>query len=411
MIGTLLRGSLLRDAFLRNDRPDGDRPDDEASHGPPITSDSGAAMARATPRGRSVSPLFESDRAVLSIEGLVVGDHFDDRSFDAIEAGRTRAEIARETGASIAISEATLDVDAGEVVALTGPRGAGASALLAAIAGRMTIAHGHATLLTPRGPLDPARDEFPPYVVAHATDLALESRRSLRWHVEEAADDAGVPRGERAERVAWALALVGLEGWGDRPAGEADETLRACVSIACAFVASPALVLLDRPFTNVDSPMRERLGDELRELAARTGTAVLVAADTPDEALRLGERVAVMDDGRILQFATPRRLLTAPAHERVREMLARVDRQDVLRAADIMVPEKPGTPRPRPRHAVRIGTGRLRPAIFALATHDTAMTRVVHALDATGLPVLVERGGEIIGTVTPEDVVRTLARR
>ena len=394
-----------------------------ADPSPDPSTEPGASMARGgaeRTKARAQDDVRAAGRAavptrrepILCVSGLALIDRPGPRVLAAIERGRTRAEIRRETGANVVLADVSFDLRAGEIVALTGRDGAGAPAVLQAVAdaaARPGSAKARSTQARSRRAA-PVRVGVGAHELFRLAGCPPLSRwRTLGGHVRLAARH--LRRRDRAEQVGQAITQAGLEGRARRRGHELDGATLARAHLARALASGAKVLLLDRPFSHLEPHLRERLGAELRDAVAMHGLAVVLAAHDVEEALRLGDRVVVMHDGRSVQVATPRRILTRPAGEAVRDLLRGIDRLEVLAAEDAMVPEPTALPRPAPRHGVRIGTGRLRLGTFAVARHDTSLARICAALTETGLPVLVERGAHVVGTVTAEDVVRLLARR
>ena len=242
--------------------------------------------------------------------------------------------------------------------------------------------------------------------------------RTVRDNVAFGMEIAGESRAARYRKVDEQLALVGLEGWADRQVGELSGGMQQRVGLARAFATDAPILLMDEPFSALDPLIREKLQDDLLELQTRLKRTIVFVSHDLDEALKLGNRIAIMEGGRIVQLGTAREIVTRPKTDYVREFVGSIDRQGVLTCADVMTREGAALDRPRPQEAVhlaRSGTldteGReLRRFVFVTAPPETPVARAMAVINRTGLPLLVESDEGIIGTVTAEDVVRALER-
>ncbi|WP_277210814.1 ABC transporter ATP-binding protein [Isoptericola croceus] len=215
-----------------------------------------------------------------------------------------------------AVDGVSLDVAAGEVLALLGPSGCGKSSLLRAVAGLEPVAGGTVTfdgadlagvpvhrrgfgLLFQEGQLFPHRD------VAGNVGYGLADR----------------PRAERAARVAELLSLVGLDGFATRSVAELSGGEKQRVALARALAPRPRLLLLDEPLSALDRGLRERLAVEIRAVLHATRTTAVFVTHDHDEAFTVADRVAVMSAGRLIQVAPPEELWQAPATREVAAFL------------------------------------------------------------------------------------------
>jgi len=208
-----------------------------------------------------------------------------------------------------------LEVPRGRILALLGPSGCGKTTLLRSIAGLEridtgTIRLGDEIVADAHHHVAPERRRvglvfqdwalFPHLTVAGNVGYGISRRR---------------PRADRAERIERALAVVGLAGLGDRNPGTLSGGQQQRVALARAIAPEPALLLLDEPFSNLDAALRVEVRTEIHQLLVSLGiTAVFVTHDQ-EEAFVIGDEVAVMSEGRIVQLATPDVLYTTPATE------------------------------------------------------------------------------------------------
>ncbi|MEO0866456.1 MAG: ATP-binding cassette domain-containing protein, partial [Pseudomonadota bacterium] len=160
--------------------------------------------------------------------------------------------------------------------------------------------------------------------------------RSVRDNVALPLELAGVARADAMQRVDAQLALVGLSDWGDRKVGELSGGMQQRVGLARAFVTEAPILLMDEPFSALDPLIRTKLQDELLELQSRLKRTIIFVSHDLDEAFKLGNRIAIMEGGRIVQCGTPQDIFQNPATDYVAEFVQHMNPLGVLRLRDVM---------------------------------------------------------------------------
>jgi ABC-type Fe3+/spermidine/putrescine transport system ATPase subunit len=218
--------------------------------------------------------------------------------------------VTKRFGPVLAVDGASLSVGRGEVLALVGPSGCGKSTVLRLAAG-LERADGGQVLLDGQV-ADGPRAFTPP----QRRGLGMVFQSYALWPHMSVAQNVGfplsvrrVPAARSRERVAAMLALVGLDGLGERSAATLSGGQAQRVALARALVAEPAVLLLDEPFASLDTDLRAGLRDELRTLQQRLGVSVLLVTHDKADALALAGRVALMREGRIQRVGPPADLL------------------------------------------------------------------------------------------------------
>ncbi|MGK2928311.1 MAG: ABC transporter ATP-binding protein [Acidimicrobiales bacterium] len=202
-----------------------------------------------------------------------------------------------------------LEVAAGSVVALLGPSGCGKTTLLRAIAGLEVpdageVSIGERLVSAPGAQVPPEKRR----IGMVFQDWALFPHLTVAGNVA-----FGLPRAERrGGRVDAALEMVGLAGFGDRAPGTLSGGQQQRVALARALAPEPSVLLLDEPFSNLDTTLRAKVRTEVHELLHRVGITTVFVTHDQDEAFVLGDEVAVMSEGRIVQQAPPHRIYSAP---------------------------------------------------------------------------------------------------
>jgi iron(III) transport system ATP-binding protein len=229
-------------------------------------------------------------------------------------AGLTIDRVTKAYGAARALDDVSLDVADGELVAVLGPSGCGKTTLLRQIAGfdrpdsgRILI--GGAVVSTPERHVPPERRRIGIVFQSYA----LWPHMTVAENVAYGLAVAGVHEPERTRRVDAALALVELDGFGERRPALLSGGQRQRVALARCLVTEPSLVLLDEPLANLDVHLRASMEREFARFHERAGTTMVYVTHDQSEAMALADRIAVMDKGRVRQVATPVSLYREPA--------------------------------------------------------------------------------------------------
>ena len=244
--------------------------------------------------------------------------------------------LAKRFGATVAVDGVDLEVPRGSISALLGPSGCGKTTVLRIVAGLVepdagTVSIDGRIVTGPKIAVPPERRNVGLVFQDYALFPHLSVARNVSYGL------ASRPRDERRRRVAEALELVGLQGIGGRYPTALSGGQQQRVALARAIVTRPDLVLLDEPFSNLDATLRASVREEVRSILRDADqTAVFVTHDQ-EEALSLADRVAVMDAGRIHQFADPQTLYTQPATRFVAEFVGEADVLAGTRAGTYLV--------------------------------------------------------------------------
>lgn len=273
-----------------------------------------------------------------------------------IERGADPGELPK--GATAAVIDASFDVQPGEIFVVMGLSGSGKSTLIRMLngllkpsAGSIEVAGRNIAALSDAG-LRQVRREHISMVFQH---FALLPHKTVLENVAMALEIQGVPKPERLERAASWLERVGLGHRGDAMPGELSGGMQQRVGIARALAADTDILLMDEAFSALDPLIRREMQEELKELQEELGTTIVFITHDLNEAMFLGDRIAVMRSGRIVQIGSPEEILTDPANDYVASFVQDVDRARVLTAQSAMVPPAAAIPKSAgPRAALRI---------------------------------------------------------
>ncbi len=258
-----------------------------------------------------------------------------------LDAGGTRSDIAEKTGVVVGVADASLSVERGEISVLMGLSGSGKSTLLRAANGLNRVTRGQVLVQDADTTVD---------VGAHCDPATLRRIRRLRiamvfqqfgllpWRTVR--DNVGFGlelRGDPAEKrrriIDEQLELVGLSQWGERYCSELSGGMQQRVGLARAFATDADILLMDEPFSALDPLIRRKLQDELLALQDRVRKTILFVSHDLDEALKLGDRVTILEGGRIVQTGSGRDIVERPADEYVAEFVRNVNPHTTIKGA------------------------------------------------------------------------------
>lgn len=265
-----------------------------------------------------------------------------DEAIEGIRDGRiTKAEALSRFGCSVGVADATLSVARGEIFCIMGLSGSGKSTLLRHINRLIEPTRGEISIAGQRidqmsaAELRYLRNHMIGMVFQH---VALLPHRTVVENTAFGLEARGIARSERRRLAMEKLELVGLGHWADHLPRELSGGMQQRVGLARALTSDPAILLLDEPFSALDPVIRRDLQDQFLSITrSMQKTAVFITHDL-EEAMKLGNRVAIMRDARIVQVGRPEEILFSPADDYVRDFVRGISRQLVLRAQDIMRP-------------------------------------------------------------------------
>jgi iron(III) transport system ATP-binding protein len=234
--------------------------------------------------------------------------------------------LAKRFGAVTAVRDLSLRVADREFVTLLGPSGCGKTTLLRLIAGFVApdagvIRVGAVTLSTPAAVVPPERRGMGMVF----QNYAVWPHRTVYENVAFGLEVRRLPRAETRARVARVLELVNLAGLERRYPSELSGGQQQRVALARSLVVEPGILLLDEPLSNLDAKLRERMRWELKDLQRRTGITFVYVTHDQSEAMALSDRVAVMHQGQLMQFGTPRDVYARPASRTVADFMGLVN--------------------------------------------------------------------------------------
>ena len=279
-----------------------------------------------------------TETIALKATGLykVFGKHVES-AVRKLQDGATREQLSADTTA--AVIDASFEVKRGEIFVVMGLSGSGKSTLIRtlnglqpATAGTVEVGADAITGAAPKRLRDIRRKRMS-MVFQH---FALLPHRTVLDNVAYGLEIQGMPRAEREEKARQVTQVVGLGGWEDKHPSELSGGMQQRVGLARALAANTEILLMDEAFSALDPLIRREMQEQLLELQSSLGKTIIFITHDLNEAMFLGDRIAVMRDGRIVQIGTPEDILTNPANDYVEQFVQDVDRTRVLTAESVM---------------------------------------------------------------------------
>ncbi|MCM3720549.1 MULTISPECIES: quaternary amine ABC transporter ATP-binding protein [Solibacillus] len=257
-----------------------------------------------------------------------------------VKQEKSKEQILKETNATVGVYEASLTIEEGEIFVIMGLSGSGKSTLIRLLnrliqptSGDIYIDDQNITKLNKKS-LQLVRREKMSMVFQN---FALFPQRTILQNAEYGLEVRGVPKEERRLKAEKALQNAGLLSYKDQYPDQLSGGMQQRVGLARALANDTEIILMDEAFSALDPLIRKEMQDELLELQANLQKTIVFITHDLNEALRIGDRIAIMKDGKIMQVGTGEEILTNPANEYVRSFLEDVDRSKVLTAENAMI--------------------------------------------------------------------------
>ena len=332
----------------------------------------------------------ESPQPIISVRNLtrVFGQN-PETALELHRKGRSKQEIHEETGSTLALTGISFDVMPGETFVLMGLSGSGKSTLLRCL-NRLIEPTGGKIRIDGEEIVGMGEEEL--RMIRRRKlgmifqNFALLPHRTVLDNVAFGLEIQGVPEEERHKKAEEVLQMVGLGGYGASMPGELSGGMKQRVGLARALTSDPDILLMDEAFSALDPLIKRDMQDELLDLQQRLEKTIIFVTHDLDEALKLGDRIALMRDGEIVQIGTPEEILANPGDAYVERFVAGVDMTKVLSASDVMR---------RPEPVARYTAGS-RVALHLMEEHDI------------GSVFVIDRERRLKGIVTLEDTVKAV---
>lgn len=308
-----------------------------------------------------------------------------------LEEGKTKAEILELTGMTVGVNQATFEVKSGEIFVIMGLSGSGKSTLVRML-NRLVEPTSGEILLDGKDITKINKEELRNVRRKKMSmvfqNFALFPHRNILQNAEFGLEIQGMSKGERTEKAKKALELVGLKEYMHMYPNELSGGMQQRVGLARALANDPDILLMDEAFSALDPLIRKDMQDELMELHQTLNKTIIFITHDLNEALRIGDRIALMKDGNIVQIGSPEEILINPVDDYVKKFVEDVDISKVLTAGHVMK---------RPER-VTIDRG---PRLALKVMQDNGVSTVY----------VVDKQNKLLGYVTADDAARAVKQQ
>ncbi|MGF1721993.1 choline ABC transporter ATP-binding protein [Vibrio kyushuensis] len=285
-----------------------------------------------------------SDAITIKNLDVVFGDKTT-LALEQLDQGKTRQEIIDETGQVVGVDNVSLSVKEGEICVLMGLSGSGKSSLLRAVNGLNEISRGTLEIKDGDTQVDLAQcDESTlRHLRTHRVSMVFQKFALMPWlsvldNVAFGLEMQGVPKAERRAKAREQIEMVGLAEWESKFPHELSGGMQQRVGLARAFAMDTDILLMDEPFSALDPLIRAQLQDELLLLQSKLNKTILFVSHDLDEALKIGNNIAIMESGKLIQHGKPEEIVLTPKTEYVRDFVAHTNPLNVLKGRSLMQP-------------------------------------------------------------------------
>lgn len=309
------------------------------------------------------------------------------QALEMIHQHKTKTEILEKTGATVGVYDANFEVQEGEIFVIMGLSGSGKSTLIRLLNRLIDPTDGE--IYIDGQDISKASEEELREVRRHKLNMVFQNfglfpHRTILENTEYGLEIRGVPKEERVALAEKALENSGLIAFKDQYPNQLSGGMQQRVGLARALANNPEILLMDEAFSALDPLIRREMQDELLDLQADQQRTIIFITHDLNEALRIGDRIALMKDGEIMQIGTGEEILTKPANQFVRDFIEDIDRSKVLTAQNVMIP-----------------------AFTANIEHDgpgVALNRM--RKEEVSMLLAVDRKRHLIGSITAENALK-----
>jgi glycine betaine/proline transport system ATP-binding protein len=375
------------------------------------------------------------------------------QAIQMMDQGLGRDAILEKTGSLVAVHDANVFVNEGEILVLMGLSGSGKSSLLRCVNGLNKVSRGKVIVNDGKREVDVASCDAETLRQVRRNNISMVFQQfglmpwlTVHENIGFGLDVRGMGKTERDKVVDEKIALVRLDKFAEKFPHELSGGMQQRVGLARAFATEADILLMDEPFSALDPLIREHLQDELIELQQRLHKTIIFVSHDLDEALKIGSRIAIMEAGRVVQFGRPEDIILNPVNDYVRQFVASMNPLTVLkggtlmrpvsdlareqgssmiqldragkcrcrldnqgRPVDLIVNGKPGQFLP---YATDLALERLGDNVMICGTPVTPMRAAVMVRQQTKRPlVLIGDSGELIGVVGEHELYRGMLRQ
>jgi glycine betaine/proline transport system ATP-binding protein len=366
-------------------------------------------------------------------------------ALDQLDSGKSRQAIIDETGQVVGVDNVSMAVKEGEICVLMGLSGSGKSSLLRAVNGLNEISRGNLEVKDGEAQVDLSScdEDSLRHLRTHRVSMVFQKFALMPWltvldNVAFGLELQGVGKSERRNRAREQLDMVGLSEWEDKYPHELSGGMQQRVGLARAFAMDTDILLMDEPFSALDPLIRAQLQDELIMLQEKLNKTILFVSHDLDEALKIGNNIAIMESGRLIQHGKPEEIILNPKNDYVRDFVAHTNPLNVLKGRSLM----------RPTSELKREDSRLQvccsqqvwveqtsdslslvqqpglsllewdneknkledvsPSTIVVVSPDIAMRDAIELKHRSGQPILLSEQGKLLGVLNDNELYRAL---
>ena len=351
---------------------------------------------------KNTSSAIDSDDVSIEISNVwkIFGDSADEALKAIKEKGLTKSEVLEQYNVVVGVADVSFNIKRGEIFCIMGLSGSGKSTLvrhfnrlLEPTAGKIVI-DGTDVMSLGTKELQTFRNEKISMVFQN---FALLPHRSVLDNVAMPLEIRRINKNERLRRAAHMLKIVELDAWGNKFAHELSGGMQQRVGLARALASDPEVLLMDEPFSALDPLIRHQLQNEFIKLSAVLNKTTIFITHDLDEAVRVGHRIAIMRDGRLIQVGTAEEIVMNPADDYVSDFVAGISRLKIVKAHAIM----------KPLQSYLASHGEIADDAPSV-NEDASLSELIQLAIDNDAPIVVQDNGSRVGVINRADILQTI---
>lgn len=324
-----------------------------------------------------------------------------------VKEGISKEEILEKTKHTVGVNNASFNVEEGEFFVVMGLSGSGKSTLIRCLNRLIDATDGEIIIDgedIAKCDKNKLREIRRQKIAMVFQNFALLPHRTICENVEYGLEVQGIEKEKRVKKAYESLEIVGLKGYEEVLPNQLSGGMKQRVGLARALATDPDILLMDEAFSALDPLIKKEMQDEILELQSKMKKTIIFITHDLDEALKLGDRIAIMKDGEVVQIGTPEQILTNPANDYVKDFVQGVNRARVIRASSIMKkPDAVVSSKDGPRVAIRKMKDAGISSIF-VTNKERELQGIITIDDATRL---VKEGVTSLDSILIKDVPKT----
>jgi glycine betaine/proline transport system ATP-binding protein len=351
---------------------------------------------------KNTSPAINSDDVSIEISNVwkIFGESADEALKAIKEKGLTKSEVLEQYNVVVGVADVSFNIKRGEIFCIMGLSGSGKSTLvrhfnrlLEPTAGKIVI-DGTDVMSLGTKELQTFRNEKISMVFQN---FALLPHRSVLDNVAMPLEIRRINKNERLRRAAHMLKIVELDAWGNKFAHELSGGMQQRVGLARALASDPEVLLMDEPFSALDPLIRHQLQNEFIKLSAVLKKTTIFITHDLDEAVRVGHRIAIMRDGRLIQVGTAEEIVMNPVDDYVSDFVAGISRLKIVKAHAIM----------KSLQSYIASHGEIDDDAPTV-NEDASLSELIQLAIDNDAPIVVQDNGSRVGVINRADILQTV---